>query len=378
MDVSFPTKIHFSENALDSIVANIVHNFSSCVLVTGGVKTKSSRLFGDIKNLLQANVSNLLVVEGVHSNPREEEIVEAANEIKRFRPDCIISVGAGSVHDAAKILSVLATQDSSIEELTVEQQGYNKIKIGLLPLFCIPLIVGTGAEISPASLIRIKQQKRIIFSPHLYPKAAYYSFQHIGSDDDELNILTAFDAFIHSLESFTSRKSNLWSEMYALAGLKNSLEGIHKLSISGASSGVWNQLSHASSQSLLAVANSSVGAIHALSDPLSGIYDIHHGRALALVASSITSINYNNCAERYHIVEDLISTTTGLSRSIKLPDAIECLLDKVAPNRKIGIPTIDLSDQGVSKLVTDSKNPDMDGTPRPLNDHQIEAVFRSI
>ncbi|KJS08556.1 MAG: hypothetical protein VR78_17790 [Hoeflea sp. BRH_c9] len=273
---------------------------------------------------------------------------------------------------------MLINDEFSIEELTVESQGYNKIKNVTVPLFCVPSIVGTGTEISPASLIRIGHQKRIVFSPHLYPKAAYYSFQHIGSDDIELNVLAAFDSFVHSLEALTSQRANLWAEMYALAGIKNSLEGIKRLSDSGSSPSVWKQLSHASAQGLLAVANSSVGAIHALSDPLSGIYDIHHGRALALVAPKVLSINYEVCAERYHVVEGLMSEILVLPRSMRIPEAVEAFLDNVAPSRKVGIPEIDLSEQGMARLVAESRNPDMEGAPKTLTDDEIKTAFRSM
>lgn len=378
MDIYFPTKIHFADDAVEKVAGDISENFSSCLIITGGARTRGSSIFVEALRSLRARLSRVLVIEGIHSNPREGEIIQAAKDARQNRPACILSIGAGSVHDAAKIVSVLINEDFSIEELTVERQGYNKIKNINVPLFCIPSMVGTGSEISPASLVRIGRQKRIIFSPHLYPKAAYYSFKHIGSSDIELDVLTAFDSFVQSLEALTSQKSNLWAEMYALAGIKNSLEGIKRLSVSGSSPSVWKQLSHASAQSLLAVANSSVGAIHALSDPLSGIYDIHHGRALALVAPKVLLANYEECAERYHVVEELISEILDLPKSMKIPEAVEAFLDSVAPNRKFGIPEIDLSDQGMARLIAESRNPDMEGAAKLLTDNEIELVFRSM
>ncbi len=379
----FTTRVELGEGAeglRQFLQANVRTDGHPIVLVAGGRHTKSSNSTRAIISALEDLRVPCVLAPDVSPNPRPEEIRAVANICRESGASVIVSTGGGSSHDVAKVAAVLARQSIDFEDMLVTNAGYERIGNDTLPVICIPTVIGTGAEVSPAGLVRIEDAKQIIFSPHMYPVATYCDPQLAYTGDPEVDLLTGFDAVVQSLEAYTSRTTNEWSDMFSLAGLHNSVSGLNALSRNHDDMRARRQLMIGALQGLFGVSRASVGAIHALSDPLSGRQDLHHGFALSLVAKRVIVFNVRNVPasyERYERVATVFSEASGLhvQNSGLLGAALERWLVGMLPNYRARKRAVSIRPSELDSYVADSFNPDMTGNVVDMSSAAVRGVF---
>jgi alcohol dehydrogenase class IV len=81
----------------------------------------------------------------IQPEPTEQNIEEVFQLFSEGGHDAILGIGGGSVLDAAKILSVLKTNEKPISALI----GTNLVEKPGVPLVLIPTTSGTGSEVTP-------------------------------------------------------------------------------------------------------------------------------------------------------------------------------------------------------------------------------------
>jgi alcohol dehydrogenase class IV len=370
-----PTKVYFGELNIQSLVSEINGYGVKVLILTGGKST--SNIAKTIKDSLSKKF-DIALYEGVTTNPLAEYIEGLSTH--DFIPNVIITVGGGSVHDAGKALSIALTHDGKIEDYTVDGKfSVPGIKGNMPPVITIPTISGTGAEVSPASLVRIGDQKRVIFSPFLYPKATFIDFRLAKSLSVNQCRNTAIDALVQGAESLVSTASQSFSKRYSCSAIKRTVNALIMLNRNGLTESVLEELALASIESLYAVGQSTVGAAHAISDPLSGIFNIHHGIAVGTLFPYVAEVNYDFAKAGYDelklIIEDILEIKTP---SIK--DAIHGFYDTIGFDYHAVKSQLDKCGftQQFNKCVKDSYNGDMNGNPRELNDQLIGRILHSI
>lgn len=370
-----PTKVHFGRIDFNSLYVEVTKKGKNVLILTGGSSTSS--LANQIRIGLE-KVDDRIVVQtvgGITTNPLATYIEEIAATISS--PDVIVSVGGGSVHDSAKALAVLCTHKGTVEQYTVDgEYSVPGITDRVLPVVTIPTIFGTGAEVSPASLIRIHDKKRNIFSPYLYPQATFINPQFSSSLSRKLLIKASLDAFVQGIESYVSTKAQGFSERFSLSAIERILTYLPMLDQPANSPIVLEQCALASIESLYAVGQSTVGAVHAISDPLSGIFNVHHGEAVGFLLPYVVSVNYSANPQKYDKVHDLIDSLLQL-KTDTLQSSILTFYKKIGFDSSLTATT--LIDAGFSKqirqCVLDSFNGDMVGNPQELDEDLVYSIL---
>ncbi|PXY01116.1 hypothetical protein DF185_10725 [Marinifilum breve] len=378
---NFPTRIIFGENKIDEI-SNLITPFGNKVLIICGSKSnQASGTLERLQKLLTSHNISFTVFEGVTTNPTEEIIKSGATKLKESKSDLIISIGGGSVHDAAKAINLsLSHEDKLIDYTVTGKHSVPGIKNELLPLITIPTITGTGAEISPASLVRLNLQKHIIFSPFLFPFASIYDISVMTCSERSTISKVGIDAFFQGLEAYLAKNSNPFSDKFALEAIKNSILYLPALSKQPDDLKAKSYVALSALDSLLGVSNSGVGAIHALSDPLSGRYNIHHGVAQTIVAKGILSYYKSIKLPKLKLLEDeLVKLITPLHKSFP-KDIIaqyEWFLEKLDVNITEDLEILRAKKVDMYKLTEESQNPDMATAPVELTSDIIENIFHN-
>lgn len=103
----------------------------------------------------------------IQPEPTEQNIEQVFQLFSEGGHDAILGIGGGSVLDAAKILSVLKTNEKPISALI----GTNLVEKPGVPLVLIPTTSGTGSEVTPNAIVTFpeKELKIGIVSPYLLP-----------------------------------------------------------------------------------------------------------------------------------------------------------------------------------------------------------------
>lgn len=367
-----PTKVYFGQIKSDDLRNEIKNYGTNVILLTGGSATQ--KISNDIKCLLEP-FCNIHEFNGIQTNPLIEYIELIAE--KNVSADVIITVGGGSVHDSGKALAVALTHKQKLEKyMTDGELSVPGIKNNVIPIITVPTIFGTGSEVSPAALLRIENKKRVMFSSFLYPRATFMDYTYIRSIPQKLCINSSLDALVQGIESLVSLKAQAFSKRFSYSAIERSLRGILLYAKGDKNDEVLQELALASIESLYAVGQSTVGAAHAISDPLSGRFNIHHGAAVGALLPYVVEVNYDYAAEAYDNVKGMIEKL--LDRSFdSLVDAIleyyrEIEFDIKHLREAINMTTFDITYRA---LIDESYNGDMVGNPRDLDDKMIGYIL---
>lgn len=367
-----PTKVYFGSIDFNNLRTEINKYGKKILILSGGDAT--TNIAKQIMLALGANYS-IELFNGIVSNPLTSVIEDIA--VKAMIPDIILSVGGGSVHDSAKALSILFTHNGRVEDFTTDGSiSVSGISDKTLPIITIPTISGSGAEVSPASLIRVKDKKRVIFSPNIYPKATFIDPKYAATTSREVCINTALDALVQGIESYVSINSQDFSKRYSLTAIKRVIESLINLDSPANSPYALEQIALASIESLYAVGQSTVGAVHAISDPLSGIFNLHHGEAVAFLLPFVIEINYPYAENQYEDIKAIFNTMLEI-KTATLHESIFEFYKRIGFDYKIIAKKLKTNNIHcyMEQCIKDSYNNDMEGNPYNLDDFDIEKIL---
>lgn len=367
-----PTKVYFGAIDSNELNSEINKYGKNILLVSGGDSTTNiaKQLISMIDKSCSVELCN-----GITTNPLSDTIESIAQNAKK--PDLIISVGGGSVHDSAKSIAILMSHQGRLKDFATDGSiSVPGITDRTLPVITIPTISGSGAEVSPAALVRIDDKKKVIFSPNIYPKATFIDPAYATTATRDAFVKTALDALIQGIESYVSTSAQDFSRRYSLSAINRVINSLLNMDRFDNRTFVLEQIALASIESLYAVGQSTVGAVHAISDPLSGIFDIHHGESVAFLLPFVVEINYAYAQKQYDEIQTIFDQALGKPNN-SLKNSILEFYDCIGFDYKHVAK--ELNQKGISKYleqcVKDSYNNDMEGNPRDLNDELITNIL---
>lgn len=215
-----------------------------------------------------------IIFDGYSANPRYEEIVKGVDLFHQAHCDLIISVGGGSAIDTAKSIKLFSALDRNQNFLEQE------CKYSDIPHLAIPTTAGTGSEATTFSVLYYQGEKQSIAHDSILP-------EYVILDPERLKTLSPYqkkapllDAMCQAVESFWSVHSNEKSKRYAEACLHLILENMNGFLENDDES--LDNLLKAAHYSGKAINITKTTAAHAMSYPLTSLYGIAHGHAVAL------------------------------------------------------------------------------------------------
>src|SRR6185503_4635207 len=161
---------------------------------------------------------------GVHANPTEQDVIEAAQAYKSGDCDSVIAFGGGSALDVGKACRLLAKRP----ELKLAQFSTNDDWSNLPRCICIPTTAGTGSEVGRSSVITLSgtQCRAVIFTPRLLAKLVILDPELTLELPPHLTAATGMDALTHCIESFTSPVFQPFCDGIALEGIHTVVENL--------------------------------------------------------------------------------------------------------------------------------------------------------
>lgn len=367
------TKLYFTKTLQEDLNSFLSTNgYTKALVISGGNSTTKLA-----QNILKNITIKCKLCSGVQSNPLSEMVEQISLEAKAFKPDVIITIGGGSVHDTGKAVAILYFDEGrKTEDFTVNGSlsvpGIKKA----LPVITIPTLYGSGAEVSPAALIRIGNEKRVIFSPILHPLASFINTDLTKGLKSYEVARSSFDAFIQALEGFISLSANNISNAFAKITIEYFNDCLPALKSGNYSDDILEKLAIASSFSSYVCSTASVGAIHAISDPISGRFNIHHGTALAMVAVDVLKKNlYTKSEDILKEVDNMLSNVLSEQNNVyeRVIDKISKIISFLGLLNNTTITRI--SKDILSCMVKESFNGDMAGNPYEFSENEIRHIL---
>ena len=223
-NLKMPHAVYGGENAMDNVTAIIRARGAKKVAMFTDKGIEGAGLFALPEEAVKAAGADYYVLDDLPAEPSYMAVQKLVDEFKHSGADLIVACGGGSVMDAAKLASVLVTDEYGVKELLDDPGRAQKC----VPIVLIPTTAGTGAEVTPNAIVAVpeKELKVGIVNEHMIADYVILDARMIKNLPRKIAAATGVDALAHCIECFTSSKANPFSDLYALEGLDLILNNI--------------------------------------------------------------------------------------------------------------------------------------------------------
>jgi len=360
--------------------------------------TKINLDVGVIKTLNVNDYKNVLVLTGVHdaykvfrkyidpmittnyylypdiaSNPTDSFIYTISNFARDKGIDCILSIGCRTVMNCGRLISLLLSQKGLLHDyLPGGSIGPAGITADLIDHITVPIISGTGAEISGSAAFIVGQKKQTISSPNLVPTATYIDPEIMQGIPSTLLARYNFECFANALAAYVSPYANAMSDLFAKEALQNYVKFSLKLLKDTSSLEYIEQIEVASLNAFIATGLASTGAVHGIADVIAARFNIQYSVALAMIIARVHGYNYEYNKERY---DEVLKIFGAPDNDIK--KFIVRLITKIG----ITVPSLagKMKEDDIREIAIDCMNRDgMRSNPKIFTVIEVEKILRKL
>jgi alcohol dehydrogenase class IV len=332
------------------------------------------------KTILESAGFRVAVIHDTPPEPAVDQVKTIFQQAKTLEGQMIIGIGGGSAMDVAKLVSVLLTNDVSLEQLL----GKTQIAHRGLPTLMVPTTAGTGSEATPNAIVLVPEEevKIGIVNNKLIPDCVILDPMMTLNLPPAVTAATGMDALAHAIECYTSKKANPFSDTFALKAvglISNSLRRAYR---EGQNIDARHDMLIAALFGGMCISTSGTTAVHALAYPLGGKYRMPHGLSNAVLLPHIMQFNLDAVEDRFRD----IAVAMGLDvAGLTTRKAAEKMIENLyALNKDLNIPS-GIAAQGVTEADLDvlveaaSKVTRLlENNPKPLAKSDMRAIYRRL
>lgn len=251
--------------------------------------------------------------------PELDSLKTSLHSLETFKPDVIIAVGGGSVIDGAKMLRAFY----EFPYLNIQTRNFNLLNFST-QFIAIPTTIGSGAEISSASVLYDTENKtKDFFISHSFiPEIIILDPRFILDAPDEILFSTLVDAISHVVEGYVSVIDNAVVDIYAEKALQLIVENWEVFKNTRSFQSAQN-LQFAAVLAGLVQNHCIVGAAHGLAHQLSS-YGFSHSSAISMVLKAVVKKNAtdSNVSLKYEKLANSSGIAGGIDGLCKLIDSV--------------------------------------------------------
>lgn len=339
-DWSYPTAVRFGAGRIAELAdACRELGMTRPLFVTDRGLAQAAMVHAAIDANNDAGLPTALFAE-VQGNPVESNVYDGVAAFKAGGHDGVIAFGGGSALDAAKNIALMVGQHRPLWDFVDEGDNWKRVNVdGMAPLVAVPTTAGTGSEVGRSAVVtdETAQVKRLIFHPRMLPPIVISDPELTVGLPPGITAAVGMDALSHCLEAYSTHFYHPMSTGIALEGMRLIDEWLPVVVKDGGN--IEGRAHMLAAASMGAVAfQKGLGAMHAMSHPVSAHFDTHHGLTNAVVMPYVLLYNRPEIADKMAV----------LARYLGLAEpSFDAVLDWVlALRRDLGIPHT-LADLGV-------------------------------
>ncbi|WP_373700940.1 iron-containing alcohol dehydrogenase [Neisseria dentiae] len=356
--------------AMDAIAAL---GLKKALIVTDGGLSKMG-VADQIGGLLKEKGIDYAVFDQVQPNPTVSNVNVGLAKLKESSADCVISLGGGSSHDAAKAIAIVAANGGKIEDY----EGLDKSKKPQIPLVAINTTAGTASEMTRFTIItdETRHVKMAIVDKHVTPLLSVNEPALMEGMPAPLTAATGMDALTHAVEAYVSTAASPITDAVAVKAIELIARYLPTAVSDPKNKEAREQMAYAQFMAGMAFNNASLGYVHAMAHQLGGFYDLPHGVCNALLLPHVERFNQQAAKARLDEIGAILGKNNPDLAGLDVIDAITKLA------RIVGIPK-SLKELGVKEedfdVLAENSLKDVCGFTNPIqaNKEQIIGIFRA-
>ncbi len=313
--IFYPTEVVIEAGGHRSLLT-YMPNTKRLFAVTGHNAMEKAGVLDTLRAQCASASIDLCIHKGISTNPLHTDVDAVADACRAFGADTILGLGGGSSVDVAKMVAMVMTNGGSCwDYISIGGESLRKIEKPTLPMIAVPTTSGTGSESTPYAVVTHAEtmMKKGMGHPYLYPTTALLDPELLALMPLEQVAVTGFDAFGQALEGYTSGRSTLHSEFYGYSALKLIAENFERVYDCPDDLEAKAKMAWGATLAGLSIGLVDVNLAHAMSHPLSGRFDIQHGRAVALCTAPAIWFNRADVGDKYGQTVALFGHSAGSS-----------------------------------------------------------------
>ncbi len=282
-------KIVIGINAISTLPAEIKLLGGRRIFVLTDEGIVKSGTWDKVLKVIEGSFEAISVFSKVPPEPPLETIQECLDLAREANCDLIIGLGGGSAMDVAKVVSVLMTNEKTLDQII----GINLVEKRGLPKILIPTTAGTGSEVTPIVILTDDREnlKKGIVSDYLFPETAILDAQLTITLPPGPTAASGMDAMIHAVEAYTSVNATSMTDHLALRAIELIQANIRSAWANGNNLEARMNMLEGSLLAGQAFANAGVTAVHAFAYPLGGEFHVAHGVANSVMLCAVLRFN---------------------------------------------------------------------------------------
>lgn len=254
---------------------------------------------------------------GIAPHAPRGDVLKAADSARAVKTDLIVSIGGGSVTDAAKIVSLLIKHDvKSVGDfdalrtyVTSDGEVINPIKAGPdIPVICVPTTL-SGGEFNALSgaTDEATHQKQGYEHRDMAPVMVALDPLISRHTPEWLWLSTGVRAVDHAVETLSSHLSNDFADGMAASALSLLVEGLPGVKKDPGDLAARLKCQIGAWQSMISIVGGvPMGASHAIGHVLGGTCDVPHGYTSCIMSPYVLAWNAEADDSRQHRTRQIL------------------------------------------------------------------------
>lgn len=384
-------KLIFGTGVIAQLPTEILRFGSKALIITGAQSFAQSQAWAQLQNQL-SDAGIDLTHMSVAGEPSPDMIDAAVNEHKNASIDVVVGIGGGSALDAAKAIAGLLKPGNSVMD-HLEGVGPERPFHGpATPLICTPTTAGTGSEATKNAVLSRHGAdgfKKSFRDDTLVAETAIIDPDLLSTCPQSVIAANGMDAFTQLLESLTSTRSNAMTDALAWSGMERFAKGFWDMwMLAGESnlraSEARNHMAYASLMSGICLAQTGLGSVHGLAQPLGSLFPIPHGVVCGTQVAEATDINIRALIERQpdspalekYARAGALLLTDNLSGNDALEGLVRTLKDWTERLELPRLSSYGVTESDIDRIVANSRGSSMQTNPVVLSDKEIAEIVR--
>lgn len=338
---TLPGRTIIGENALSSSKDAMQNLGKKAFIVTGKIVTKTGTVQILTDYLDKWNIT-YEVFNDITGEPTDKMIEAGVKAYKETGCDFIAAIGGGSPLDSAKAIAAMSVLGGNISDYMGKE-----IKGDFPPMVLIPTTAGTGSEATKFTIITDteKDVKMLLKGDDLLPDLAIIDSSLTITAPKGITAATGMDALTHAVESYTSRKGNALTDIYALSAIKRIFTYLPIAYSFGNNKKAREQMALAAFEAGVCINNASVTLVHGMSRPIGALFHVPHGISNAMLIKECLSYVLDGCYDRFADIARAIDAADDNTGDEEAARAFLVRLQKICEHCEI--PT--LKEYGINK-----------------------------
>lgn len=342
-----PTRTLFGQGQLNQLHKQALPGKKAMIVISCGKSTRENGYLARVEEQLRLAHVEAKVFDKIQPNPLRDTVMEGGAFARANGCDFIVALGGGSVMDASKAISVVATNDGDLWDYIKSGTGKGKeIQNMPLPIVAITTTAGTGSETDPGGVITNAQtkEKTGLVDPLLFPQLAIVDPELMKSVPPKFTAFQGFDALFHSVEGYISKMANLMSDMVGRTAIENIGKYLAKAVRDGSDMEAREHVAFANYLSGIEMCVGSTSSQHSLEHAMSAYHqELPHGAGLIMLSQSYFSffIEQHQCDERFIELAKMLGKQDA-SQPTDFVVALEQL------QKECGVDNLKMSDYGIT------------------------------